>query len=250
MRHQQLFLPPLPAEKIAAIEALGVGIVDKIYVHFEAAEGSEALKQAEPQLKKLRQAVPTPVTSFRKVSKHMASDRAAPLQAPASASTGSDASLHDGEASINAAPIHDDAAELASPHAEAIDGQSGSGNSSPAKAQSAKPSSSPDQAKSDVRRLQPVVSYHLLWHNNNQYAQSAASTDTRGERNAANAHEESGACSSNGQVLADSATTPSTAAGMPSWVKGLCNLRFGGSEFIKEAAVAAPSASLVREVSA
>ena len=33
-KHEQLFQPPLPEEKVAAIQRLGIGVVDKVFVTF------------------------------------------------------------------------------------------------------------------------------------------------------------------------------------------------------------------------
>ncbi len=256
VQHQQLFDPPLPPEKVAAIDALGVGIVDKIYVHFEAAVGSESTQQPG---RPLAQAVPTPVTSFAKVSKHMSSNRAAPSQQREASPKGSSSHGRRSQASIPAASIDQvaAAAEPASSQAQGDHQSEGSSNdASPGMAAIDRPASSSDQGspptdgQSSGNRLQPVVSYHLLWRDSNQYAQGTAARDSQSNQNAHTHSEESAGTSSQAQSTAepDPSSAQSRAVGLPSWAKGLCNLRFGGSEFIKEAAAATPSAIRVRGI--
>ena len=255
VQHHQLYDPPLPAEKVAAINALGVGIVNKLYVHFSGpAQGSETQQHTGLRLE---QAVRTPVTSFAKVSKHMSSDRASPLKASGGTNRNGEAALPDSKAhdvSISAAPIDqlDTATEL--PQADASNSQAGHRNrSTPDTAGQKQPASSPGHAQdagsggSSGKPLQPVVSYHLLWRDRNQYANASPCHEASNGRNGMdgrNGHDDVN-LSQPTQAKAEQFSAESKAAGLPSWAKGLCNLRFGGSEFIREAAATAPSASLV-----
>ncbi|KAK9860346.1 hypothetical protein WJX84_005539 [Apatococcus fuscideae] len=234
--HEQLFEPQLPLHKIAAIQALGVGIVDKIFIHFEpTSDPQDAGSAAGPA--SLGQSIRSPVSSFAKVSEHMS----APQEAPAHPDSQPCMTSSKGSGSSKARTRGDAARSQHATAAPAAAAEVGSGRQ-----QEGEPAAA--AASQEQRSSPPVVSYHLLWRDSNLYAQDGAAravdTPTSSPQN--HTHQERATDSSRSQteVSNDPGGEAKNASGIPSWAKGLCNLRFGGSEFVREAATATPSVAL------
>ena len=278
-QHRQLFDPPLPEAKVAAINALGVGVVDKIYVHFGPS--------GEAPLPSPGQSTGSPVSSFAKVSQRMSqgsathhdpSHRAKGAAHEGSEPGGSPSSIaasHIGHRTNSAAaPSSEESASASDPGQ--LDSQSpiaGGRHASQATSKQGRtaqedcpelgeagPQSQPatsvetgsaaekrsasnaelSPAGASQKKVAPVVSYHLLWRGSNAYAQKDAESGAGSKPSHASEAEPANQFSAAvpGQEAAES---------LPGWTRGLCNLRFGGSEFIQEAAAATPSVALVRD---